>query len=80
MTAVLISSVGIWAFYFLVLRGVKEAAGINTIVTIAKIIPLLLFVVLAIFYLKPAVLAANLWGGSAGDTATCSSRSRRLCW
>jgi arginine:ornithine antiporter / lysine permease len=67
LTAVLISSVGIWAFYFLVLRGVKEAAGINTIVTIAKIIPLLLFVVLSIFYLKPAVFAANLWGGSAGD-------------
>ena len=67
LTAVLISSVGIWAFHFLVLRGVKEAAAINTIVTIAKIIPLLLFVVLAIFYLKPDVFAANLWGGAAGD-------------
>jgi arginine:ornithine antiporter/lysine permease len=67
LTAVLISSVGIWAFHFLVLRGVKEAAGINTIVTIAKLIPLLLFVVLTIFYLKPAVFAANLWGGSSGD-------------
>ena len=32
LTAVLISSVGIWAFHFLVLRGVKEAAGINAIV------------------------------------------------
>jgi arginine:ornithine antiporter / lysine permease len=67
VTAVLISSVGIWAFHFLVLRGVKEAAGINRIVTIAKIIPLLVFVVLAIFYLKPNVFVANLWGGIAGD-------------
>src|ERR1700727_2170374 len=67
LTAVLISSVGIWAFHFLVLRGVKEAAGINRIVTIAKIIPLLLFVVLAIFFLKPNVFVANLWGGTAGD-------------
>ena len=67
LTAVLISSVGIWAFHFLVLRGVKEAAGINAIVTVAKIIPLLLFVALSIFYLKPSVFADNLWGGSTGD-------------
>ena len=63
LTAVLISSVGVWAFHFLVLRGVKEAAGINRIVTIAKIIPLLLFVVLAIFFFDGQIFAANLWGG-----------------
>jgi arginine:ornithine antiporter/lysine permease len=63
LLSVAISSVGIWAFYFLVLRGVKEAAGINKIVTIAKVIPLLLFIVLAIFSLKPDVFVANLWGG-----------------
>ncbi len=46
----------------------REGSGeINAIVTIAKIIPLLLFVVLSIFFLKPAVFADNLWGGSAGD-------------
>lgn len=67
LIAVLISSVGIWLFHFLVLRGVKEAAVINQIVTIAKVIPLLLFVVLAIFYLKPDVFMGNLWGGAAGD-------------
>lgn len=66
LSAVLISSVGIWAFHFLVLRGVKEAAGINKIVTIAKIIPLVVFVFLTMFYLKPAVFADNLWGDSAG--------------
>jgi len=47
-----------------VLRGVKEAAGINKIVTIAKVIPLLLFVVLALFYLDTDVFVANLWGGN----------------
>ena len=63
LPAVLISSVGIWAFHFLVLRGVKEAAGINRIVTIAKVIPLLLFVVIAAFSLKRDVFVANLFGG-----------------
>ena len=63
ITAVLISTVGIWAFYFMVLRGVKEAAAINKIVTIAKVIPLLIFLFLAIFAFKPDVFADNLWGG-----------------
>lgn len=66
--AVALSSVGIWAFHVLVMRGVKEAAGINQVVTIAKVIPLVLFVVLAIFYLDSEVFVANLWGvGSAAQ-------------
>jgi len=65
--SVLLSSIGIWAFHSLVLRGVKEAAGINRIVTIAKVIPLLLFVILAIFFLKRDVFVANLWGGEAHE-------------
>jgi arginine:ornithine antiporter / lysine permease len=65
ISAVAVSSVGIWAFHFLVLRGTKEAAAINKIVTIAKVIPLLLFLVLVIFAFKPDVFAANLWGGNA---------------
>jgi arginine:ornithine antiporter/lysine permease len=65
VSAVLVSSVGIWAFHFLVLRGTKEAAAINKIVTIAKIIPLLVFLVLIIFAFNPEVFVANLWGGAA---------------
>jgi arginine:ornithine antiporter/lysine permease len=65
VSAVAVSSVGIWAFHFLVLRGTKEAAAINKIVTIAKIVPLLLFLVLVIFFFKPDVFVANLWGGTA---------------
>lgn len=45
IAAVAASSVGIWAFHFMVLRGVKEAAAINKIVTVAKLIPLIVFLV-----------------------------------
>ena len=67
VAAVAVSSMGIWAFHFLVLRGVKEAAAINRIVTIAKIIPLILFLVLVVFAFNPAVFAGNLWGGEASN-------------
>jgi arginine:ornithine antiporter / lysine permease len=63
ITALLISTVGIWSFHFMVLRGVKEAAAINKIVTIAKVIPLLVFLFLVLFAFKPDVFANNLWGG-----------------
>ncbi|MEU1196562.1 basic amino acid/polyamine antiporter [Streptomyces sp. NPDC005813] len=60
--AVVISSVGLWAFFLLIRRGVKEAAAINRIVTVAKVVPILVFVVLALFYLKPHVFAENFAG------------------
>ncbi|MGW1965942.1 basic amino acid/polyamine antiporter [Streptomyces sp. NPDC001935] len=62
--AVVLSSVGLWAFFLLIRRGVKEAAAINRIVTVAKVVPILVFVVLALFCLKPHVFAEN-WGGAA---------------
>ena len=67
--AVLVSSVFVWGFYFLIMRGVREAAAINTIVTFAKLIPLLLFVIVAVVAFDPDVFIGNLTGGydSGGD-------------
>lgn len=46
------ASVLLWAVHFLVLRGIKEAAFINQITTVAKIVPLLLFIVIAALAFK----------------------------
>jgi len=46
--AVVVSAVGVWLFVVLVLRGVKDAAVINYIVTVAKVVPILVFIVIAI--------------------------------
>jgi arginine:ornithine antiporter / lysine permease len=53
--AAVLSTVGVWVFYLLVRRGVREAAIINRIVTIAKVIPILVFVALCLFALDPKV-------------------------
>ncbi|MCK6369785.1 MAG: basic amino acid/polyamine antiporter [Gammaproteobacteria bacterium] len=66
-TAVAVASVLVWAFHFLILRGVQGAAGINKIVTIAKIVPLLLFVVVLLFNFDGQVFYDNLWGGEQVD-------------
>ncbi|MFK3728659.1 basic amino acid/polyamine antiporter [Streptomyces sp. NPDC088090] len=60
--AIVLSSAGLWGFFLLVRRGVKEATAINRIVTVAKLVPILVFVLLALFLFEPSVFADNFAG------------------
>jgi arginine:ornithine antiporter/lysine permease len=65
VAAFVLGSAGLWIFYVLITRGVQEAAVVNKIVTVAKIVPIVTFIVVVIFGLKAHVFSANLWGGEA---------------
>jgi arginine:ornithine antiporter/lysine permease len=58
----------LWGVHFLILGGIKEAATLNTIATYAKIVPIAIFMAIAVFAFKADVFAANMWGddGAAG--------------
>src|SRR5690242_16760448 len=43
--AVALSTIGVWLFHYLVARGVRDAAAINRIVTVLKILPIIVFIV-----------------------------------
>jgi arginine:ornithine antiporter / lysine permease len=45
-TAIAAASALLWGVHFLILRGIKEAAALNTIATYAKIVPILLFIII----------------------------------
>lgn len=60
--ATMVSSAGLWAFFLLIKQGVKEAAAINRIVTVAKVVPILVFVLIALFCFDPGVFADNFGG------------------
>ena len=60
--AVACASVMLWGTHALVLRGVREAALINQVTTVAKLVPLLLFVVLVALAFQPGVFQADVWG------------------
>ncbi|RON53132.1 arginine-ornithine antiporter [Pseudomonas frederiksbergensis] len=60
--AVIGASVLLWAVHFLVLRGIKEAAFINLVTTVTKVVPLLLFVLIAVFAFKLDIFTADIWG------------------
>lgn len=68
VAAVISSSIIIWLFYFMILRGVKQAAGVNTIVTIAKIVPIVTFIFILLFAFNFDVFATNFLGGEGYDT------------
>nr|WMC99161.1 basic amino acid/polyamine antiporter [Aminobacter aminovorans] len=63
-TAIIVSLIGIWAFHFMILRGVEQAAFINTIVTIAKIVPILVFILLLVFAFNYTQFSDNFFGGA----------------
>lgn len=74
--AIVISSVLLWIVHSLILRGVREAAMVNTIVTFAKIIPIFLFIVFVIFGFKADIFAANFWGGEDVSFGSVASQVR----
>jgi basic amino acid/polyamine antiporter, APA family len=45
-------------------RGVRAGAGAVTVVTMAKLLPILLFVCVGIFFIKPSALGWSGWPGS----------------
>jgi len=66
--AIFAASLLLWGVHFLILRGIKQAAALNTIATVAKIVPILLFVVVAIAGFDSGLFSLNFRGdGSLPD-------------
>lgn len=64
LISVVCASVALWILNWLVLRGVEEAAAINIITTIAKLVPVFVFIVAVIFVgaFDPDIFMNNFWG------------------
>lgn len=70
LLAVVLSSVGLWLFCFLISRGVQQAAIINRIATIAKVVPIIVFIVLALVMFDAGYFSDNFWGGNGIDSGS----------
>lgn len=57
--AVGVATVGVWFFHYLVARGVRDAAVINQIVTVLKIIPIVVFIIVLFVSFDAGVFADN---------------------
>ncbi|MGN0919493.1 MAG: amino acid permease [Alphaproteobacteria bacterium] len=64
LNAIIGGSLLIWGFNWLVLRGVRQAAQINLIATIAKIVPLVLFILILGVVFNASQFDFDFWGHS----------------
>jgi len=60
--AFIFSSAIIWLFFMLISRGIQQATFINTIVTIGKIVPIVVFILVALFAFDTSIFTSNLQG------------------
>jgi arginine:ornithine antiporter / lysine permease len=74
--AVAVSSLGVWLFLWLIAGGVQGAATINRIVTVAKLIPIVVFIGICAFAFDAGVFSGNWWGGEAAGGADLFAQVR----
>jgi arginine:ornithine antiporter / lysine permease len=78
LAAVVSASVVVWAVHCLVLRGIQGAAVLNAVVTAAKVIPLLLFIVLVAMAFQVPTFKLDFWGAPALGSVLDQVRSTML--
>ena len=62
LASIIGGSIIIWCFNFLVLKGVKQASIVNSIGTIIKIVPLVLFIIIMAFLFHFDKFDVDFWG------------------
>ncbi len=62
LNSIIGGSILIWVFNFVVLKGVKQAAVVNVIGTIGKLVPLAIFIIAMVFVFHMDKFDFNFWG------------------
>jgi len=74
--AIVSASVLLWGVHVLVLRGVREAAALNTIATVAKMVPIVIFIAVAIAGFPADVFELNFWGDAEHSLTSVAGQVR----
>lgn len=72
------ASVLLWSVHFLVAKGVQGAAFINQLTTIAKVVPLVMFIVLAVFGFSMEIFTLDFWGEGNSDLGSVMDQVRNM--
>ncbi|HYG05734.1 MAG TPA: basic amino acid/polyamine antiporter [Stenotrophomonas sp.] len=75
-TAIVSASLLLWGFHFLILRGIKQAALLNTIATVAKLVPIAVFLFVVAMGAQRDVFTWNGWGGEPPGAGTLWTQVR----
>ncbi|EGH1932166.1 amino acid permease [Salmonella enterica] len=75
--AIVGASVLLWIVHFLILRGVQTAASINLVATLAKLLPLGAFIVLAIMMFKLDTFTLDFTGVEGAVVVSARAKNKR---
>ena len=62
--AIICASILLWIMHAMTLRGIHTAAAVNVVVTIAMVIPIVVFVAIAAVGFKAGLFTADFWGST----------------
>lgn len=72
LPSIIVASFLLWGVHFLILRGVETVAFINSIVTVAKLIPIFLVIICMIVVFNFDTFKAGFYGMTSGGTGIFS--------
>ena len=78
LAAVIGASVVVWVVHAMVLRGIQGAAVLNAVVTLAKMVPLVLFIILVAMAFQVSTFELNFWGDAKLGSVLDQVRSTML--
>lgn len=70
------ASILLWLMHFLILRGVQSAALVNLVVTIAKLVPIFLFIIIILFAFKLDTFSLDFWGENGFNFSDVMSQTK----
>ncbi|GGN27776.1 arginine:ornithine antiporter/lysine permease [Actinoplanes campanulatus] len=76
VVALVLSTAGVWLFHYVIARGVRDAAIINRIVTVLKIMPILVFIVVLFVSFDAGIFADNWTATGYGDLGSLNEQVR----
>jgi arginine:ornithine antiporter/lysine permease len=68
----------LWSVHWLVSRGIQQAAYINIVTTVAKVVPLVMFIVLASIGFRLDVFTLDIWGQANPDLGNVMDQVRNM--
>lgn len=78
ITSFIIGSSVLWLFYFILVAGVKEGAILNFIVTVAKLIPIILVILLGFSIMKIDIFNVPNWSSTLASTGEPTSTTLQV--
>lgn len=76
--AIVGASVALWLIHAMVLRGIQGAAVLNAVVTMAKVLPLLLFIVMVAMAFQIDTFRLDFWGDAKLGSVLTQVKSTML--